>query len=81
MKNNNTNTSNNKQQQRNSYELPRVEPWSRKWIGGAIHSFKNQIGGAFPFTKKEWHRMIEERNRKAKALKASKQITPNTRSK
>jgi hypothetical protein len=77
MKNNNA----NKQHQRNSFELPHVEPWHRKWTGGAIHTFKNQIGGAFPFTKKEWHRMIEERNRKAKALKASKQATPNTRSK
>ena len=60
---------NNKKEQNKSYELPHVEPWHRKWVGGAIHSISNRIGGTLGWTKKEWHRMIEDRNRKRKALK------------
>ena len=63
------NKSNNKKEQTNQYELPHVEPYHRNWKGGAIHTFSNRIGGAFGWSKKEWHRMIEDRNRKLKALK------------
>jgi hypothetical protein len=40
-----------------------LEPYHRRWNGGSFHMHSNRLGGAFGWSKKEWHRMIEERNR------------------
>lgn len=40
-----------------------VEPYHRRWNSTGFHMHRNRIGGAFGITKKEWHKMIEERNR------------------
>ncbi len=49
-----------------------VEFYHRRWQGNGFHSLKNKIGGAFGITKKEWHRMIEDRNRQANLKKKDK---------
>lgn len=40
-----------------------LEPYHRRWSGNGFHMHSNRIGGAFGLSKKEWHRMIETRNR------------------
>lgn len=40
-----------------------TEFFHRRWNGGGFHMHHNKIGGAFGFTKKQWHKMIEDRNR------------------
>jgi len=41
------------------------EPYHRKWSNGGFHFRGSRIG----WTKRTWNTMIEERNRKNKALK------------
>jgi hypothetical protein len=53
----------------NSFTLPQIEPWHRLSRGGPIHTIGNRIGGVFSWSKKEWHKMIEERNRANKQRK------------
>ena len=40
-----------------------LEPYHRRWSGGTLHTHHNKICGPFTLSKKEWNRMIEERNR------------------
>jgi hypothetical protein len=40
-----------------------IEPYHRCWNNNGMHMLGNRIGGAFGTTKKEWHKMIETRNR------------------
>ncbi len=56
---------------KNTWEIEvNLEPYHRRWHGGCgTHTHGSRIGGAFGWSKKEWHRMLEERNRKNKALK------------
>lgn len=47
-----------------------TEFFHRRWNGGGVvHSHHNKLAGAFGITKKEWFKMIEDRNRKNKALR------------
>lgn len=62
----------NKSQNKNRSNNPIVETefYHRNWHGGCgTHTFKNKIGGAFGITKKEYFKMIEDRNRKLKEQK------------
>lgn len=54
------NMANNKKELRINSEL---EPYHRHWSGNGFHMHSNLIGGTLGWTKKEWHRMIEDRNR------------------
>ena len=59
-----------KKNNKNTLEIDyNLQPYHRRWSGGGFHMHGSRIGGAFGWSKKEWHRMIEERNRKNKALK------------
>lgn len=40
-----------------------LEPYHRRWNGSGFHMHRNKITGAFGITKKQWHKMIEDRNR------------------
>jgi len=40
-----------------------TEFYHRRWNGSGFHSHHNKLTGAFGITKKEWFRMVEDRNR------------------
>jgi hypothetical protein len=44
-------------------------PYHRRWNNTGFHTHHNKIGGAFGVTKREWNEMIEDRNRKNKAIR------------
>ena len=48
-----------------------IEPFHRAWNGGlGFHPYKNQFGGAFNKTKREFTIEREARNRKMKQVRA-----------
>lgn len=44
-------------------------PYHRRWNGSGFHTHHNKLTGAFGITKREWNKMIEDCNRKNKALR------------
>jgi hypothetical protein len=61
MAHNNTNNANNNKDR--AAINAEVEPYHRCWNNSGLHMLGNRIGGAFGITKREWHKMIEDRNR------------------
>jgi hypothetical protein len=64
----------NKKSKNNDREVLSIdhefEPWTRKWVGGmGYHTYKNQVGGAFSKTKREYQLQMEQQNRKNKMLR------------
>lgn len=54
---------------RNAEKPIEVMPYHRRWNGSGFHTHHNKLTGAFGITKREWNKMIEDRNRKNKALR------------
>jgi hypothetical protein len=59
----------NQHRNKNAETTIEVMPYHRRWNNTGFHTHHNKIGGAFGVTKREWNEMIEDRNRKNKAIR------------
>jgi len=68
--NQNQNQNQGKKKDRNALEIDyNLQPYHRKWSNNGFHFHSSRIGGAFGWTKRTWTDMLEDYNRKQKALK------------